>query len=276
MEIRINGQTLDVNLDNEKTVGQVLAGLEQWLSDSGYILSRLSIDGQEITASQVEEIFVKEIETVKILDIQTENLADITASSLVTLLDDIKEYESLDFNNKTKFFDTWKESAQAQFICAEINDLFSLCTGAFSKGGISAENLYSITEERIREVKEPVNEIKNLEALLNEVCEKLVDLPLDIQTGKDLKAAQTMQLFTSVTEKIFRIFYQLNTQGYLTDSEENKIIEQITDFAGILKELLEAYEKNDSILVGDLAEYEASVRIKKLFSAILENIRSEK
>jgi len=279
MEIRINEQPLDVSLENEKTIGDVLAALDQWLYDSKHILSGLSIDGQKIPASLIEEVFTKDINNVKCLDIETNSVADITTSSLVTLLDDIKEFECLDFSDKSNFLTDWTKSAAGRFISSEMSDLYKLCVSAF-QGDVLMQTLRSIAEERLNEVNSPVEEFTRIEPVLNEICGKLVDLPLDIQTGKDMKAAQTVQLFTAITEKIFRIFYQLDIQDYFNEEQnadkKNKIIALINEFTDVLKELLEAYEKNDSVLVGDLAEYEASVRIKELYSVILKNCRSEK
>ena len=279
MEIRINEHPLDVSLENEKTIGDVLAALDQWLYDSKHILSGLSIDGQKIPASQIEEVFLRDIDSVNCLDIETNSVADITTSSLVTLLDDIKEFENIDFSKKSNFLSNWTESAAGRFINSEMADLYKLCVSAF-QGDVLIQTLRSITEERLNEVNSPVEEFIKTEPVLNEICEKLVDLPLDIQTGKDMKAAQTVQLFTAITEKIFRIFYQLDIQDYFakdqTADNKNKIISLINEFTDVLKDLLEAYEKNDSVLVGDLAEYEASVKIKELYSVILKNCRGEK
>jgi len=279
MEIRINEHPLDVSLENEKTIGDVLAALDQWLYDSKHILSGLSIDGQKIPASQIEEVFLRDIDSVNCLDIETNSVADITTSSLVTLLDDIKEFENIDFSEKSNFLSNWTESAAGRFINSEMADLYKLCVSAF-QGDVLIQTLRSITEERLNEVNSPVEEFIKTEPVLNEICEKLVDLPLDIQTGKDMKAAQTVQLFTAITEKIFRIFYQLDIQDYFakdqTADNKNKIISLINEFTDVLKDLLEAYEKNDSVLVGDLAEYEASVKIKELYSVILKNCRGEK
>jgi len=277
MEIRINGQVLNANLENEKTIGEVLSALEQWLNNSGHVLSGLTVDGQQITASMIENEFFREIDTVKILDIQTESLAALTVTSLYTLLDDISEYEKLDFEKKTAFFNIWEESACGRFIISEMPDLYSYCAGVFSRREITTENLRILTEERLREIKEPFNELSGMENAVNNICERLVDLPLDIQTGKDKQAAQTIHIFTTITEKIFRIFNQLGIQGYLTIAIEQKnlIAQQLTDFNNILKELLDAYERNDPVLVGDLAEYEASVRIKEIYIAILENCQAQ-
>ena len=278
MELRINDKILDVTLDNENTIGEVLSSLEQWLTDSGHRIAELKIDGQSISASMIEDIFLKEIKSINNIDVYTNAIAELTAASLLNLLEDIKDYENLGFEEKTKYFDNWKESATAAFISAEIPDLYMFCLNTFSNGDMTAQTLLSITQEMQREVNEPEKELRNIEPILNEICERLVDLPLDIQTGKDARAAQTIQVFTAVAEKIFRIFRQLDCQGFFSKitakSDVKPLVQLITEFGNVLKDLLEAYEKNDSVLVGDLTEYEVSPKIKELYLAIIENINN--
>jgi len=278
MEIKLNDKKLDVSLDNENSLGEVLAGLEQWLTNAGHRISELNIDGSTVSASMIEDIFNKEIKDIKTLEIRTNVIAELTAASILNLFEDIKEYESLTFEQKSTFYNTWKETPTARYISTEMKDLYTFCFNTFSLGEMNPDTLRSITEEIQREVNTPVSEFKNIEPLLNEICERLIRLPLDIQTGRDAVAAQTIQIFAAVSEKIIRIFRQLDSQGYLSvvkpeDENEKPLATLITGFGNILEELLEAYEKNDSVLVGDLTEYEASPKLKKLYAAILKNIQ---
>ncbi|MCL2719817.1 MAG: hypothetical protein FWD47_00565 [Treponema sp.] len=281
MEIKINDKILDASLDNESTIGEVLTNLEQWLTDSGHRISEIKIDSQTVSASMIEELFKKDIKSVKRIDVQTNVIAELTAASIINLLEDINEYSGLNFEDKTNYFSKWKESATAQFISVEIPDLYAFCVNTFSSGEVSAHTLISITEEIQREVHDPKKELENIEQILNEICERLVDLPLDIQTGKDSRAAQTIQVFSAVTEKIFRIIKQLDIQGYLfrekpaAENREKPITQLLTEFGCVLKDLLEAYEKNDSVLVGDLTEYEASPKLKDLYNAVMESIHKQ-
>jgi len=274
MIIKINGEPLDYTLNNEKTLIEIVAGLEQWLSNSGHRMSELSVDGQDVNASMVEEIFKRDINTIKCIEVSTNSISELTTACIINLNRDIDEFEKLDFDEKAKFFANWKESGQAQYISEEMPELYSYFTDTFSGGSISIPVLRSITEEIQREVTEPVKELENIEPILNEICDKLIELPLNIQTGKDLLAAKTIEIFSSITEKIIRIFYQLNIQGYLLQMEKaKKIALDFSNFKNILTELLEAYEKHDTIIIGDLAEYEASPKLKELYFAILDNCR---
>jgi len=274
MKININDQPLDFSLDNENVLGEVLSGLEQWLANTGHRIAKLSIDGQDISASMIEDVFSRKVDSIKLLNIQTNIIAELTTASLLSILNDINEYKNLGSEEKTSFFNNWNETAQALYISTEIPDLYAYCVNTFLHGELHPQTLCTIIEEIQREVNDPVNELKNIEKILNDICGRLVDLPLDIQTGKDARAAQSIQVFSAITEKVFRIFRQLDTQGYLSVISGQKTLSQlITQFGNVLKELLEAYEKNDTVLVGDITEYEASPKIKELYYAILENIK---
>jgi len=275
MEIKINGKILEAKLDNENTIGEILASVESWITESGHRISEINIDGTVITSSMMEETFNKDIKGIKLIDIETNAIAELTAACLMNLCEDIKEYESLSFEKKNEFFDEWDKSAAAAFLITEIPDLYAFCVSAFSRGDMTAATLLSVTEEIQREVNDPLKEFNALEQIINEICERLISLPLDIQTGKDLQAAKTIQIFSAAAEKLFRIFRQLDIQGYMSKAAGGKPLPSlISEFGKIIKELLEAYEKKDYILVGDLTEYEASPKLKELYSVMKENCKN--
>jgi hypothetical protein len=270
MEIRINGKAADITADSEKNVGEVMAGLEDWMANSGHRLSGLAIDGKNMDSFSLEEAFSREISSVKILDIITSSVAELTAQSLLRLYDDINEFEQLDFEKRGAFFEDWKERAEAVFASQQAQDLYLLYVETFNGEGVSCEVLRSITEERLREVNTPAAEFAAIQSLINENCLRLVDISLDIQTGKDGRAAQTIQIFSCLAEKIFRILRQLDIQGFLPQNSdgEKPVSLLAADFSAVVKELLDAYERHDSVLVGDLAEYEIAPRLQELYSTI--------
>ena len=274
MEIKINEKPVDITLESEKTIGDVLTGIEKWISESGHRLTSFYINGKSVLLSEIENVFKKDISDVLTLEVYTSSVTQLTEQSLINLLSDIDQFEKLSYDEKTKFYNNWNESAQANFILSQIPDLFSLCVNTFINGDVSSGTLRSIIDERIRELKYPADEFKKSQQLVTDICIRLVDLPLDIQTGKDEQAARTIQIFSGVTEKIIRIYSQLSLQGYLGEINENdsEILKQINEYNLLLKDLLSAYEKHDSILIGDLAEYEAAPKLTNLYQAILDKI----
>ena len=270
MEIRINASAADITLDKEKTVGEVMAALQEWLEASGHRLSGISVDGTTIDISKLDEIFSRDVETVKTIDLKTSSLADLSVESLMNLLSDAGDFEKLNFNERSSFVSNWKESPQVHFVKEQMPDLFNLFVNSFSGGEINTGMLVSITEERLREINDPALEISNLKQIVEETCSRLNDLALDIQTGKDKRAAESIQIFSGVAEKILRIIRQMDIQGFLSQNTgaEKPLNMIIIEFGKLVKELLEAYEKHDTVLVGDIAEYEASVKLKELYIAI--------
>jgi hypothetical protein len=274
MKIRINGNAADITLENEKTVGEIIASFDLWLANSGHRLSGISIDGQNADASKLDEFFFRDINTVNVIDFYTSSLSQLAAENMAVLYNDAQRFEEMNFEEKKPFLNDWKNSPQAAFTNEQMPDIYGLFINSFSGGEINSETLISITKERMREINDPVSEISSLQQIVEETCSRLNDLALDIQTGKDLHAAQTIQVFTSISEKILRIFRQMDIQGYLSQKENagkpvNKII---IEFGNLIKELLEAYERHDTVLVGDIAEYEASVKLNELYTAILNRL----
>nr|AGS52995.1 hypothetical protein [uncultured bacterium contig00030] len=262
MEIKINNNNADITIDTEKTIGEIMAGLENWLAGSGHRLSGIAIDGQAANLSSMEEIFVKDIDSVKLLEISTSSIAELDAVSLLNLLADIDEYENLSFEERNAFFNNWKERPQALFASEYNDDLYDAFVNTFLNAAFSAQVLRSITEERLREVNEPLKEFENIKQMIEEVCARLVDLPLDIQTGKDARAAQTIQIFSALAQKIIRIIKQFEIQGFF---QKESVSVLITGFNEKVKEFLNAYEAQDTVLIGDLAEYEIAPGLQELY-----------
>ncbi|MDR2598005.1 MAG: hypothetical protein LBC76_11890 [Treponema sp.] len=275
MEITINNQAADIAPDNEKTVGEIMAGLEQWLANIGQRISGLAINSKLIPSSEFEEIFRKDVTSVNMLDIKTISLAELFLESLLNLQADTEEFENLKFDEKREFLKIWEKRPHALFTLEQMPDIHNIFINLFSGEDMNAKFVSSVIEERLREVKEPLPELNNLKPLLDEICAKLANLALDIQTGKDAQAAKTIQVFSGLSEKMLRIIRQLDIQGILSQEAEEKeaFSGKINEFGKLIKELLEAYEKHDTVLVGDLAEYEASPKLQELYSVIMNNSR---
>jgi len=225
--------------------------------------------------SSLNDIFPREAAGVELLDLYASSLSELTEESLLSLLSDAEVFENLDLNERKTFFTNWKESAQANFISEQMPDLYGAFISSFQESGINPRALFSMTEERLREVKEPMDELEKIQPLLEETCERLVNLALDIQMGKDSRAAQTIQLFSGISEKIIRIVKQLGIQGFMSGETngEKPLIQIMDEFGNLIKELSDAYEKHDTVLVGDIAEYEAAPKLQELYSSIMKKSR---
>jgi hypothetical protein len=277
MKIRINGADADIQLETEKTVGEVLSALDAWITGTGHRLSGLGIDGLAVNTDSMETCFGKPVDTVDTLDIYTNSVLELFAESLLRVLQDINIYETAGFEEKDLFIEQWKKSPEALLLAEQNQELFDRITKTFSGFGSGAQALRMLVEERLCELQNPADEIDRIQPLVTEVCSRLEELPLDIQTGKDARAAETVNAFSGIAEKVFRIFKVLKLEGFHVESitvGDMLIAAYITEFSTALGEMLTAFEQHDTVLMGDLAEYEMAPRFRSLYAAIMDATKS--
>lgn len=70
MNIRINGMPLDFELENERTVGEVMAQLERLCESNGMTVTSVRSGGREIVADELDDFFAADINAVEDLEIQ--------------------------------------------------------------------------------------------------------------------------------------------------------------------------------------------------------------
>jgi hypothetical protein len=271
MKIAIDGKAVDVALEKEKNLGDILGGIGNWLAGSGYSLSGLRVNGEVLGAGALEGAFGLPLDALETLDIQTTGLPLLMAEALTDIRQEIGDYENASFENRQSIEQRWSESPAASFLAECLPDLFGFIGQTFRGEGPAPTSLASLLDERLREVQAPLAELSGISALVESTAQRLEDLPLDIQTGKDGRAAETVQLFSTITEKLFRIFSLLKLEGFIADTlliDAMPVSAFVSDFSAALKELLAAYEARDAVLVGDLAEYELAPRLRTFYSAI--------
>jgi hypothetical protein len=271
MEITINGKTADVILEKEKTIGDVLAALENWIRGSGHYLSGFDIDGKSVDSASVSLFFEHGLSGVGVLDIRTSSWAELAAEALAEALQYLDDYGKAGFEERGRLSRAWSESPSSQFLKAEIPDLHGSMERTLSGEGLGAAEASTLAVERMRELNDPFGELGKVEPLIEGIAGRLEDLPLDIQTGKDAHAAETIQLFSRIAEKLFRIFNLFKALGFSPETFTvggAPVYDYIDEFSAALKELLAAYETKDAVLVGDLAEYELAPRLRKFYAAI--------
>jgi hypothetical protein len=274
MDIRINGEPADVRLENEKTVRDLLAGIEDWLEGTGNRISGLVIDGLAILADDVERALDQELNAVQSIDIQIRQWMVFAVESLIAAKNALQMYEDAPFADKKLVKEDFEASAAFRFLADQIQDMAHTVSASLADEGLPRSGAIRLIDERIREIESPKQEILNCNALASEIVSRLEDLPLDMQTGKDKRAQETMRLFSQIAEKLFRLLALLKQHGFATDDlciDSVPLGQFIDGFSDALRELLKAYEAKDAVLAGDFAEYEMAPRLAALYSA-LKNI----
>ncbi|MDR2500067.1 MAG: hypothetical protein LBD37_03165 [Treponema sp.] len=284
MDICINGQPADITLDSERTMGELLSGMEDWLRSSGYRLKGLEIDGESITGNAVPEVFNRDLQGIHSVNIKVCPQTELILDALQDARECLEAYTAAPPNEKRRIQEDWQTSAASSFLRAENPELFKLIngglTGRTQETGLAygpETGALTVVDERIRELKDPREEYARMESLVGGITGRLEELPLDIQTGKDKRAAETVSLFSGITEKIFRLFVLLQSKMEGIDAlviDSIPVYTFLEEFCAALKELLAAYESKDVVLVGDLAEYELAPRLRTFYAAIKASVVS--
>ncbi|MDR2143803.1 MAG: hypothetical protein LBP29_05490 [Treponema sp.] len=266
--ITINGKPAGITLEAEKTLGELLSGLDSWLEGSGQYLSGIEIDGKTYGSSLLENAFDLGLDGISRLDIKTSSWAELMLEALFGVKNDLEFYEKNPPGSSAgeAAFEgpsAWKEGHAALFLKTNAPDIYQL-TLQILDGKILPEKVLPLITERIRELRDPASEIRASLPAITEISKRLEDLPLDVQTGKDARAAETIALFSGVTEKLFRLLHILRRGGIAVES----IGGFLDEFGSVVKELHSAYTNKDTVLVGDLAEYELAPRLLE-FSSLL-------
>ena len=70
MDIYINGKTADITLETEKTIGDLLSGIEDWLRSAGCRINGLEIDGHALTGADIASAFGRTLEDIGAVNIK--------------------------------------------------------------------------------------------------------------------------------------------------------------------------------------------------------------
>ena len=274
MNIFINEKPAEITLDTEKTLGDVLSGIEQWIASTGNRIQRISINDRDVPGDELEKVFPLEINEIEKMDVFISSWRELAAEALTDLYETCVLYGNAAFEERSQIIADWKNCSAARFLASDICDLYNLALRTLNGDGLPLSDFTVLIEERLREIADPVKEIAKMESQVRIIADRMGEFPLDMQTGKDRRASETVQLFSGIGEKLFRIFFIYKSEGLLQDTFEIDglpVRTFIDDFIAALKELSTAYENRDTVLAGDIAEYELAPRLLEIYSA-LKNI----
>lgn len=290
MVITLNSEPFDVTLENEKTLNELFSGLSKWLSESGFEITGLKQDGKELELDKSSEWEKTLLDSINKLDIKAISESDKYVSDLqtlyqyITLLQNAITAENIALTNDLLTELPYITNAMDSFLIKK--DLPEVGTVKLlerinifkdkkekqteNKNNLiqHLQNLSLILQIRIKEVTSPYNELKNTSELLKNLIPDISDVSVRLQTGDDKQAMNSVLKFIELSEKLIRIFPFLKEFGY-TDIR-NESIDSVSfkdfykDLNSILVELVDAFDINDSILIGDLMEYEIAPRVSKL------------
>jgi hypothetical protein len=287
MDISIDGNALDVTLENEQTVGDLFASLENWLSQTGFRCAAFALDGKNIPASEVEEAFSTGIGNVARIDIQTTSVAQLYADTLLDAAFFLAQYSSGDTaesvdsgkDGKKETIHAWIESGGRSFLFENHPGFAKKIDDFLMRGQGDGTALGEEIAERLREIAGPETALLSMKEKIYDITARLEVLSLNMQMGKDREATETVYEFSKIAEKLFRIIQLMSAASGNAGGASSLAgdvsslagdVHFFEEFTGVLKEFFEGFQARDSVLVGDLAEYEIAPRLLELYDRLKE------
>jgi hypothetical protein len=291
LEININGQPLKFTLEKENTLGEVIRGLETWLESSNLVVCSASgdsgPDGRDLLASQgweslpIAEIPVLNVSVARADELLGANLRSVD-EFLALLEQSLTVGEADGIEELMDGIPYLLESVRRQFSADLRSDLERLnrLLGETSAEAIAAwpqavraEALRLIallrrqSQNRRRELEQPREVVRELAEELDHCGEAISDVSILLQTGRDREAMDNVIRFSDLSGRLARViaFIQSNNHGQeLLTSAGTPLPAFYRDLNKVLEELVQAFQSRDSVLIGDLLEYEIAPRLETL------------
>ena len=189
----INGEPVEVQLEGEKTIGDVLKSFEITCEQNNAAVIGIAVDGNTITAETFDETSDK----------------------------------PLGSDTKFEFSVITKDSIKQSF--AALTELFS------------------------------------------ELAQKMEDIPAALQAGKNKEAGESIKKVADSIDQFCHVaalasLFPEDFKGTQIDGKQ--FSEFLNDFSPVLKDFEQALQNNDTVLIGDLSEYEICPRLKAISESL--------
>ena len=193
VEFYINGQQVEVQLEDEQTIGDVLKSFEATCEENKAAVIGITVDGKQITADIFDEEAAKPL------------------------------------GKDTKF----------EFSIVTINEI-------------------KVSFEKLSE-------------LFNQLALQMEAVPVALQSGKNLEVSESIKKLADSIDQFCHIATLASLFPETFSSESLNGInfkDFFAEFSPILKDFEDALQNNDTVMLGDLSEYEICPRLKDISKAL--------
>ncbi|HAW85808.1 MAG: hypothetical protein A2087_10405 [Spirochaetes bacterium GWD1_61_31] len=281
MIIKVNDQVTEHNFAQE-TYGDILTFLDEKAEKAGQIIVAITLNGQSVGADHVVSLAANPCQPDDGLEIRTQPIRFMRVDAISILLgltDAMRsnpdaervaalKADTVEFRNRYSGLFSAEENS---FIDSLLETLRSVPEENLATCHDKLEQVRLFFSERLAEAEDPRLAMVKTTALFQSLFDDLGTVSVRLQTGKDRAAMHTMVVIVELINKTVRILPDFI--AVLPDSRDlridNQTIQEFYDnFNGVLRELMTAFEHKDSVLIGDLAEYEIRPRMAVFFKAI--------
>lgn len=280
MKIVINEVEIDYSLEQESTVGEVFAELDEWLRRNGHVIETIHIDSAAYktddpewrawTVDSVNEmnLVARSIREQDLNDLETINQYFALLQRVVNEGTPEQQNDALEVLESVLF--------GVRRLLPEVAE--AIGDGAVFRDPARKGKAYelcamtlSVVQTRRREIAEPERESQATVTALRQTLNRIEGVPAQLQSGDSGLAMTTLTRFTELVSKLLRMLpmlMEVDPSIARSTVEEKTMPDFVLDLNTVLTELVEAFSSDDFVLVGDLLEYEVSPRVVALLDAL--------
>lgn len=294
MQVLINQEEVDVKLESERTLGEVMDGIRRWLNDSQLYVTDVVVDDEDVQLDTPDSWATTDVDNVGLIEIRALPAWEVRSRGLQILVDYFSllrdAIEQKDENQLTQLASEAKTIATTlptyapDLVNSEKRDdaFFRVVDAQEVRDGRLPEaerhdellkyleQAVTLLKARTREIEEPFQEAAATAQMIRELVGAVNEVSVLLQRGEDKEAMDLIVRFTELLAKLLRIMpnvVRLDAEPRVTPEQ----LEQYgTELNAILEELVGAFNTQDSVLIGDLVEYELVPKIEELLEYVPE------
>jgi hypothetical protein len=300
MNMTMNGSKIDFSLEGETDVAGLLTSLDSWLEDRGFVMVSLSVDGEECSLD-IDRVKDRSLSSIENVDIAVEPLAGYRALAL--------ERASLWASRAASVFspDSLADASEIGKLCDEGRVLLDSRSGFLDPDELSllewiasallprasggsrglsepsdaaarAQAISASLASRARELRDPAEAARKAVRDFATLRPRLFEMPVLLQTGRDREAMAVISDFADFFSRSVRLIPILSSSGLGLEAEDLGGKDPAEFYAGlnrVLSDFIDAFSAQDTVLVGDLCEYEILPQLDALFSGVEARLGKE-
>jgi len=293
VRLTINGEPINYSLENEKTLAEVVRGVQSWLAEAGFHVTGMRADARDLLREPLDQWGGTEVSAVEELGVSAAHTGDVKrahwrtvekwlgmlaeeiremsaraerpgeaspgaqADALAELLADFPQtMEGLEANPFLPPGSTAGRRFEAMFAAQPAATVAGWPAARLREAAALVAELHEELSRRIADASAPAEALKRCAAQIRTSLADLPEVSLLLQTGRDKEAMEIVIAFADVVQALLGLLPFLPP-----DPNRGRLIGELTPF---LRELVSAFDAKDSILIGDLLEYEITPRIERL------------
>ncbi|MCX7024044.1 MAG: hypothetical protein NT080_05420 [Spirochaetes bacterium] len=282
MNVTLNGTPHDPETACA-TLGDLLAAADETADRSGEIVIRVALDGKELDPDAIAALRDGSADRPGLLELESVSARELKLKSYATILEFLKllgdprsaPTDEVTVSTMRSYRDVFGELVEAD----ELSYLVELEAGyeaaaapeARARARASVEPLSVLFNERLSELTDPVRAMRGAASAFELQKTLLAEVPLKLQTGHDGEAVRNVLAFIELFNKTNRILPTLAWSGFSPESirpSGGGLKDFYDSINGVLKEMMGAFERKDTVLLGDLVEYEIIPRMSAFYKAV--------